>query len=220
VAVSVHSHRPEIEDERMTRVPGNLARKVAGLRNMLSLRAEGYLQDNVSLNPVVSRLNLGELDGYVEFFSGLGLRDIRFNLIWPEGDVREDPAWIPRLSEAVPVMARLALLNEKKPRARLTFGGIPPCTLRFAGLSPRLRGYVAAKYFDEPAYDPANDVALAAGGGKPRFVWQQQKRDVLKTQAPGCASCSVRGRCEGVWRSYAELYGFSELEPLAEERRA
>ena len=77
-------------------------------------------------------------------------------------------------------------------------------------------GYLASKYLDEAGFDPPNDVSMATKQGpmRDRFVWQQVKRDVLKTMGPDCGRCSHQGRCEGIWASYAQLYGFSELSPL------
>ncbi len=214
--LSVHSRHPEIEDRLATRVPGNLARKIAGLRNLIALRGEGYLRDGVSLNPVLFRRNLSDVEEYVSYFGGLGVDDIRFNYIWPEGDVHSDPAWVPSLREAMPSIVRLMLINERKLKKRLTFGGVPKCALRLAGVSGRLLSYLAAKYLDECGFDPANDVSIATREAEDcdRFVWQEVKRDRLKVQAASCGDCTERRRCEGVWRSYAQLYGLAELQPL------
>ncbi|MBI3566125.1 MAG: radical SAM protein, partial [Elusimicrobia bacterium] len=66
VTVSVHSHRPEIEDGLITLVPGNLARKVAGLKNLLAWRRKGALAGGVALNPVLCRPTLGDIEEYLE----------------------------------------------------------------------------------------------------------------------------------------------------------
>lgn len=214
VALSVHSHRAELEDGPITGVPGNLGRKIKALGNLFALRRRGFLPDNISLNPVLCGPTLPDMEGYIRFFSRLGVRDIRFNYIWPQGGVVGDKEWTPSFRQAIPAIARILLLNERRLKLRLTFGGIPKCVLRFAGLSPALTAHFAAKYFDEGVFDPANDVSLAGGGGKERFVWQEQKRDALKTMGPDCGTCRHAGGCEGVWRTYAELHGFSELEPV------
>lgn len=216
VTLSVHSHRAEVEDGPMTRVPGNLARKLAGLKNLTALRAKGLLADGIALNPVLSRLNMDELEEYVAFFGALGLDDIRFNFIWPQGAALDDPAWVPTFREAMPRIVRLILVNEKRLRKHLTFGGVPKCALSLAGIGGSLGDYLATKYLDEAGFDPDNDVSLATKTGPmlDRFVWQRVKRDVLKTRAPSCAECAEDARCEGVWGSYAAMYGFDELRPL------
>lgn len=216
VTVSVHSHEPEIEDRLIMRVPGALARKVRAVRNLVGLRGRGFLPGGISLNPVLCRPTLRGMEDFVLFFGGLGIDDIRFNYIWPHGEVREDPAWTPPFREAMPEVVRLLLANEKRLRKHLSFGGIPKCALKLAGVSPRLLEYLWSKYLDEGGFDPGNDVSMATKRGpmRDRFVWQQVKRDVLKTMGPDCGRCRHRKRCEGVWESYARLYGFSELRPL------
>ena len=216
VSVSVHSHRAEVEDGLMTRVPGNLARKIEGIRNLAALRGRGFLRDNLSLNPVLCRPNLHELEEFVEFFAALGAEDVRFNYIWPHGDVRNDRAWIPSLAEAMPEIVRAMLRNETVRRRRLTFGAVPKCALRLAGVSGKLLEYLAGKYLDEACFDPPNDVSMATRGERPedRFVWQTVKRDQFKTMPPSCVRCRWAPGCDGVWKSYADLYGFAGLEPV------
>jgi len=216
VTVSVHSHEPEIEDRLIMRVPGALARKVRAVRNLVALRGRGLLPGDISLNPVLCRPTLGGLGGFVRFFAALGVGDVRFNYIWPHGEVAADPAWTPSYREAMPAVVRLLLVNEKKPLLRLSFGGIPKCALKLARVPPRLLEYLWSKYLDEGGFDPGNDVSMATKQGplRDRFVWQQVKRDVLKTMGPDCGRCRHQKRCEGVWASYAALYGFTELVPL------
>jgi MoaA/NifB/PqqE/SkfB family radical SAM enzyme len=216
VTVSAHSHRPEIEDGLIMRVPGALGRKVRAVRNLVALRGRGLLPDDISLNPVLCRPTLLGMEGYIRFFGELGVGDVRFNFIWPHGEVKTDPAWTPSLREAMPEIVRILLANEKRLRKRLSFGGIPKCALLLAGVSGRLMEYLASKYLDEAGFDPGNDVSMATKQGpmRDRFIWQQVKRDVLKTMGPDCGKCRHQSRCEGVWASYAQLYGFAELTPL------
>jgi len=214
--VSVHSHQPEIEDRLITRVPGALARKVRAVRNLVALRRQGLLPGDISLNPVLCRPTLRGMEEFILFFGGMGVDDVRFNYIWPHGEVKANPAWIPSFREAMPEIVRILLVNEKRLRKHLSFGGIPECALSLAGVSGRLMEFLASKYLDEAGFDPGNDVSMATRQGpmRDRFVWQQVKRDVLKTMGPDCGRCRHQSRCEGVWASYAQLYGFTELRPL------
>jgi MoaA/NifB/PqqE/SkfB family radical SAM enzyme len=216
VTVSIHSHLAKVEDA-LTRVPGNHARKVLGIANMAALRKAGRLPDNISLNPVFSRRNMRHLKEYVLFFADLGVDDIRFNFIWPHGEVPSDRTWIPSYREAMPHAVRLMLLAEKgRIRSHITFGAVPKCMLRLARVSGKLLEHLGARYLDEAAYDPSNDVSMANEEGRPqdRFVWQEIKRDVFKTMSPRCRECRFYAGCDGVWKSYAELYGLGELCPL------
>jgi cyclic pyranopterin phosphate synthase len=225
VTISAHSHRPEVEDGMITLVPGNLEKKIAGIRNLMKLRAQGLLKDNVSLNPVLCRPTMKSMEEYLAFYCSLGIEDVRFNFIWPEGAVGEDPAWVPRFSEAMPYILRAILRNEKRPGLHLTFGGVPKCALAGAGLSDRLREHIAEKYLDEATNDPDNDVSVVSGadpGLRPptRFVWQEMKRNMLKTRGEGCRDCRHYERCEGIWKTYVKLYGFDEFVPVRRAKSA
>jgi cyclic pyranopterin phosphate synthase len=214
--ISVHSHRSEIEDRHITRIPGNHVRKVAAIRNLVALRKEGLLPDNISLNPVLCRPNLAEMAEYLDYFGNLGINDVRFNYIWPRGAVGKKRAWIPSFREAMPQILSAMLSSERHPRGHLSFGSVPWCTLQLTEVSSRLHRYLAAKYLDEASFDMPNDVSVAREGGAPwdRFEWQELKRDALKVKPPRCARCARGARCDGVWKTYVDLYGVDELQPL------
>lgn len=215
VTLSVHSHRADIEDGLITLVPGNFERKMAALANLQALRRQGLFKDGISLNPVLCGPTLGLVDDYIVFFGGLGLHDIRFNYIWPRGEVLTSRDWTPPFKESMRQILRVMLLNEKRPRTRLSFGGVPRCALLLAGVSGRLLEHLALKYLDEDVFDPPKDVSLAdRRGPDARFVWTEVKKNVLKSKGPRCRDCRHEPRCEGVWGSYADLYGFDELRPL------
>ncbi len=215
VTLSVHSHVPEVEDLVITRVPGNLARKLAAIKNLVALRSEGALRDEISVNPVLCRPNLLGMEGFIRFFGDLGIHDVRFNYIWPEGGTRDDRAWIPSYREAMPEILRILLINEKRLKKHLTFGAVPKCALALTGVSGRLLEYLSAKYLDEASFDPGNDVSIAThAASDDRFDWQDNKRGVLKTKFPDCGRCGHEARCEGVWKSYVQIYGFDEFRPL------
>ncbi|MBI3288421.1 MAG: radical SAM protein, partial [Elusimicrobia bacterium] len=78
--VSVHSHIPEIE-ERLVEVPGILEKKIQAIDNLVAVKRAGRLPDNVSLNPVLNRLNAPHMEAFARFFAARGIDDIRFNFI-------------------------------------------------------------------------------------------------------------------------------------------
>lgn len=226
-AVSVHSHRPELELE-LIKVPDGLERKVAGLKNLLAEKAAGRLPDNVSINPVLNKKTYKHVVEFIEFFTALGIDDIRFNFIRPEGkaevtegglaadnEVARDV--VPTFTEVAPYIRRAIVANEKRFRIHLTFGEMPLCGLPSELLSnPRL----LKKYVGE-FQDLTTDVALFAAprkqegqDGLDRFNWQDRKRDFLKQSVRACGSCRYHGTCFGVARGYVGLYGEREFRPL------
>lgn len=209
--ISLHSHLAEVED-KLTEVPGNFARKIKGLKTLLARKAAGRLHDNVSLNPVLNRRTYLDMAGYIEYFRGLGVDDIRFNYIWPQARVTGDKSMIPSYREAMPQIARAVLLNERRWKMTISFGGVPPCMLRWSGLSmsPRAAAHFAERYFDESGVDLSTRVS--ANGD--RFDWRERKRDRMKIHAPACSGCLWHQRCDGVWKTYADMWGFDEMVPV------
>jgi MoaA/NifB/PqqE/SkfB family radical SAM enzyme len=218
-AVSVHSHRSEVE-AALTKVPDALERKTKGLRNLLAELSAGRVPDNVSINPVLNRKTYPHLVEFIDSFVRLGIRDIRFNFIRPEGkaEIENDVARevIPTFTEVAPYIRRAILANERTYRIHLTFGEMPIC-----GLPEDLRRNRAllGKYVGE-FQDLTTDVALFAAprknegqDGLDRFNWQDRKRDQLKQEVQACARCRYRGVCFGVARGYVTLYGEREFFP-------
>ena len=214
--VSIHSHTAEMENA-LTGLPGNFDRKLKGLRLLREYREKGRLPDNVSLNPVLNKKTLSDLEAYIEFFRGEGFDDIRFNYIWPQSRVRRDRDMIPRYREAMPEILRVILLNERRWKMHLTFGGIPICMLRWgkAKLSPKLAEHLGSRYLSE-SDDLPTQVSLQ---GRERFNWQDRKKNMLKTHRKGCEKCRYAPVCEGVWKTYAELYDLDELVPVEPARK-
>ena len=213
VTMSLHSHIPEIE-ERLVGVPKILEKKIQALKNLVEARGRGFFKDGVSLNPVLCRPNAPHMEGYVRFFKSLGINDIRFNFIWPESRVKNDKTVVPRFQDVVPPILGLILKNEKEIKIRVSFGGIPYCVL-----PPFIHENwdLLRRYFYEEGMDLPTEVSFLwpdQKGGAQRFNWHEKGRDVFRAKVPACASCSLDRFCMGVYRSYLDLHGDSEIHPI------
>jgi hypothetical protein len=225
-AVSVHSHRPDLEEE-LVKVPDALERKVAGLRNLLVEKAAGRLPDNVSINPVLSKKTAPHIVDFIAFFVSIGLDDIRFNFIRPEGkaEIDADPACgsalarsiVPTFTEVKPWIRRAIVANETRFKIHLTFGEMPICALP----DELLRNAALLRRYVGEFQDLTTDVALFAAprreegkDGLDRFNWQDRKRAQLKQPVAACASCRYGGTCFGVAKGYVSLHGDREFHPL------
>lgn len=212
VTVSIHSHRPEVEDW-ITGVPGNLKRKLQALSNLVELRRLGKLPDNVSVNPVLSRRNMRDMEAYVRYLHAeVGVEDFRFNFIWPQSRALRDETIIPRFEEAVPWMLNLIRVNERELGLHVTFGAVPFCILPkpFQERWPLLE-----KYF----YDEGNDLPTSVSFPHndevetvDRFDWHARSRDDYRTKVEACSRCRLNDKCMGIYRTYLELYGESEFK--------
>jgi MoaA/NifB/PqqE/SkfB family radical SAM enzyme len=216
-AVSVHSHHAEVE-AWLTKVPDALERKLAGLAYLLAERAAGRVPDNVSINPVLNKKTYRHVVEFLRFYRGLGIDDVRFNFIRPEGkaEIEHEIAQeiVPTFTEVAPFIRRAILANERELGIHVTFGEMPICGLPRSLLRTPLLLY---KYVGE-FQDLVTDCALfaaprrqAGNDGLDRFNWQERKRSFLKQPVAACNGCRFGGACFGVARGYVAMYGEGEL---------
>lgn len=170
--------------DAVTSSPGTFARTVVGLDN---LHAAGV---TITLNFVICRANYLSLVPYVDMVADRwpGV-DINLSFVAASTDVvPRDEALVPRYSLVIPQIA-LAMARAKERGHRVigfdSMCGIPLCLVP-DDLAPFFNLDTIPDGFD---------------GG-----------EFLHTDA--CQSCSLRGRCYGLRRGYAELHGVSELRPI------
>ena len=209
VALSIHSHRRELEDEINQR-PGAFDQKLQAISHLTRAREAGRLPDGFALNTVLHAKNVAQLDSLVAFFKGRGVDDLRLNFIRPENQAEGNPGWVPSFARTTPRLLALVVRNETDFGLALGFADIPWCRYPWEVLSSAvLRG----RYLGEMR-DLDTDVTLYRSddrGGPRRFHWQAQRVGQLKCHLAVCERCSLRTRCEGVWRGYVDIHGDGEF---------
>ncbi len=159
--------------------------KVAGIRAALRVGLP------VSVNHVVCRQNLAQVEAFVGWFAGIfepRPKHLVFSFPLPAGRARRSGVeTIPRYREAAPAI--LAGLNRARDLGLAAhvagICGLPTC------VEARLRE------FPEPHPEPFDS---RLGPDRVRF--------------PGCAGCAWSERCPGVPIRYLELYGTDEFATL------
>jgi MoaA/NifB/PqqE/SkfB family radical SAM enzyme len=209
VALSIHSHRAELEDT-ITRRRGSFDQKVEAIHHLVRARDAGRLPDGFSLNTVLHAQNVAQLAPQSTFFGKLGVSDIRLNFIRPEVPADQARKWVPTFARTTPRLLALVEKNETRLGLQLGFADLPLCRYPWELLAnPALRN----RYLGE-LRDLETEVTLyrpEPRGGAKQFNWQDQRTTYLKCHVPICERCVLRPRCEGLWRGYVELYGDSEL---------
>jgi sulfatase maturation enzyme AslB (radical SAM superfamily) len=204
VGISIHGHNGKIEDFLSGR-KGNFERKIRAIENLLEMHRAGRLPHNVSLNAVLNRYNFRRMAPFCAFFKKLGIGD-------------RGKEFTPTLTELAPQLVKMILVNERLLRMEVSFGDVPLCTypldiLRSRRLASAYVGEIrdldtSCAVFISPA-----DLSVEAQ----RFNWNDRKREALKVQTEQCRRCTASGVCEGLWRSYVELYGTDELKAIREQ---
>ncbi|MBM4354439.1 MAG: radical SAM protein [Deltaproteobacteria bacterium] len=59
----------------------------------------------------------------------------------------------------------------------------------------------------------------STGNGALRLVTKEATDRMLRVYGPDCPACAAFKWCDGIWRRYADEYGFDEFVPLGDERR-
>ncbi len=210
VALSVHSHRADLEDH-ITGVPGAFRQKLSALELLTAARRAGQLPHGLSLNTVLHARNVASLPRLVSFFHRRGCGDMRLNFIRPEVAPDQARRWVPSFGRTTGRIRELLLFNETRLGARITLADFPLCRLPWELLAnPRLR----RRYLGEPL-DLDTRVAMhrpSAKGGTKEFQWREQRVEYLKRHPAVCGRCPLRSVCEGVWRGYLDLFGEGEFE--------
>ena len=185
--VSLHSPDGATVD-RITGTPGSLTRTVDGVKNLLAADIE------VHLNCVVNRYNHPQLSQLVRFVADElpGATSLTFSYVAPLGRALNNRDVVPRITETVSNLATALKLAEELGVIAFVPGrcGIPHCLLpgleRFF-LDYRMRNIAPATHH-RSLHDRV----------KPAF----------------CGRCRMDRHCQGLWASYARMYGTGELTPL------
>ncbi len=213
VTVSFHGHTQQIEDT-ISRREGFFHRKVAGLKNLIAHERAGAFPDGISVNPVVTTSNYRYLPEMAVFFTKLGVRDIRFNAIRPEGQALYNPDVVPTYDMVRPFIEKTILLNERKLKNRITFGDFPFCVMPDAfKLNRRLFFKYTGQFND---LDKEIAIYRSPKHGElsyENFKWDDHKNS-HKSFVAACRTCRVAPLCHGVWIDYVGHFGDKEFAPI------
>lgn len=170
--------------ERITRTPGTFERTISGVQNLL---AAGV---SVGVGVVFTHENREEARALVELVATrLAGADLTLSVAAPINDRLDVETITPRYSELAPTLREAAYAAHELgvPFAGL-FGqcGVPPCVLDA---------------------DPVCFPELA----REHPDWSAAE-DFLHAEA--CSGCRLEKKCPGIRRSYAAVYGTSELRTL------
>jgi len=216
VGISIHSHRPDLED-RITSREGSFASKIAGLRRLVAHRRRGRLPHGLAVNPVITRLNLPHLLPMFRFFGRHGVDDLRFNFVRAIGRAEGSRDLTPRYQDAARACVELIVQNERQGRRSLSFGDFPFCVWPWEVLGSEV---LRRRYIGE-FHDLVTDVSLFEApsedtGDLDRFNWAERRKARLKHKFTACEGCAFYDACEGVYRCYTDIYGIDEFGAVSE----
>ncbi len=189
--VSFHSQHAE-RVGLLTGVAGTLARKIGCIKTAKSLGIE------VTLNFVATPTNLDEVEAFPSYVVDTFGADVAltFSVTAPLQRAASNFSLVPRARDVALPLAR-ALTSAKQLGVKATVpevGGLPRCVL------------------------PANSGSFVANDrhSPPQPGRERARGSPDRVKAPTCRQCALDDTCIGIWRRYADVYGFDEFQPVCE----
>ena len=189
---ALHGHTAAVHDG-LTCVPGSFDQTVAGIKNLKSLGQK------VMMNSVITSANYRHLPELAELLVSLGVDQFQFAFIHISGRAAANSDWIvPEKKKLLPYLQRALDIGLKAGKPVYT-EAIPYCLLR---------GYeqcIAERIIPESS---VYDIDF--------FIKDYGNYRKTKGKAKGvhCHECRYDKICEGPWKEYPDLYGWSEFIPV------
>ncbi len=189
---ALHGSTPEIHD-RLTAAPRSHVQTVRGIRVLVALG------QRVITNSVITSVNHQDLPALAGLLVELGVFQFQFAFVHILGTARRNREWlVPRKREVMPYV-RKGLDIGRAAGVRCMTEAIPYCLM--AGYEE----HVAEKIIPRTRVCDA-DQTLAD--------YTEYRLTEGKAHGPPCERCDLASRCEGPWREYPEMYGWSEFLPV------
>lgn len=203
--VTLSSQDAAIEDA-LCGESGTHRRKLRGLESILAAARDSSCPPSIGVNLLLAKPTLPRLSATLRWLYGIGVREFGLDFVWPMARIVRNQSFVPRYREAANILLDVLYWAEVNPSIQLRCTGFPPCMLRWA------------KDEDRPDVKRLRDRYLVESVVRSIIVWPTEARidwmawcRALKTQGPACRACPWSASCSGVWKSYARLYGLSEL---------
>ncbi len=191
IFVGLHSHNPSIHDYLLG-LKGAFKSCVRGISNALKEKIM------VTLNPVITTKNYKGLPRYIEFVKNNfpQIKYISLSVIQPRGRAWINKQLVPRYKLISPYIRRGVALGTKYGMViNNPYCGLPLC----------IGGWY--KYLGQCLEYAQNSLKMKSG-----HKYKNNNSDKVKGRQ--CAFCRLGNFCNGIWREYAMLYGFSDLKAI------
>ena len=195
----------EESHDAVTLRPGSFERLVTGMEYVASLGQD------VTINMCVNEHSYRALPHYRELLEKYKVRQLHIDQVRPSdaGDRTMDyfKEIMPRYSEMAPYFAKmLERIDEWDSDYDVNLGNYPYCQLPEWAHKIHHDGQ---KTFTYPADGHGNFC-------DPFDKYPTKRHD--KSHAPGCKGCVFKKQCNGVFDTYAEMYGVDEFKAVSKER--
>ena len=196
--VAYHSHLDDAQDALT-------GMKDSGAATRKGIQAALKAGIPVSVNPVLTRLNLASFPDFVdhlaETFGADALEVVCVTLVQPHGRAAKGTDLLPRYSDTLPALTEaLRRAAAHGIRTDTHYASLPLCHLLPEQVAASLEYRESAALRARPADAPPLEARM-------RRVFDG------KIQGPPCRRCVLRNHCNGVWRAYVQRHGWGDIVP-------
>ncbi|MDH3324433.1 MAG: radical SAM protein [Candidatus Peregrinibacteria bacterium] len=192
LGISIHGHSSDIHDY-LTRSENSFKQALRGMDNLKNIGKK------FMTNSVINKKNYESLPEMVRFLSGYNPDLMLFSFPWPKGNAMDN------FDEIIPVYSEIkdklieSLELGKNLNQNIKVMDVPFCILGdnydfMHELDIERERDIVTHAFDVVTYG------------------QSSGREKMKCQK--CQKCQFFEKCEGVWGTYAEVFGFDEFKPV------
>jgi MoaA/NifB/PqqE/SkfB family radical SAM enzyme len=192
-ALSLHGHTSKLHDF-LTDAPGSFSQTVLGIRNLKKLGKE------VITNTVITKYNYRFLPDIARLLVSLNVSQYQFAFIHITGQAEENKEQIvPRKKTIMPYIKKGLDIGIKAGKSVMT-EAIPYCLMN------GYEDYIAENKIPE---SKVHDIDFVVES------FSEYRKNIGKVKGPQCSKCKYFSICEGPWKEYPELYGWSEFKPIS-----
>jgi len=192
---ALHGSNAQIHDS-LTQVPGSFKQTVQGIKNLRELG------QYILTNSVVARMNYKDLPSLAKLLVNLKVDQYQFAFMHINQIIAHNKKLIdkivPRYKEAVPYMKKGIDIGVKA-GIRVMVEAVPYCFME------GYERYISEQYIPFTSIID-NKIELADYGA--------YRKTKGKAKGPQCKECKYDKICEGPWREYPEIFGWSEFKPV------
>ena len=192
---ALHGSNAQIHDS-LTQVPGSFKQTLQGIKNLREL------DQYILTNSVITRMNYKDLPSLAKLLVNLKVDQYQFAFMHINQIIAHNKKLIdkivPRYKEAVPYMKKGIDIGVKA-GIRVMVEAVPYCFME------GYERYISEQYIPFTSIID-NKIELADYGA--------YRKTKGKVKGPQCKKCKYDKICEGPWREYPEIFGWSEFKPV------
>ena len=193
---ALHGSSAKVHDS-LTQAPGSFAQTTQGIRNLIKLG------QHVITNSVITKGNYKDIPKLAQLLVDLKVDQFQFAFIHINEIIANDSnltkTIVPRYKEAIPYVKK-GLDIAAKAGISAMVEATPYCFMK------GYEKFVSEQYI--PAASVFDDVAVTMDYGAYR-------KNEGKSKGPLCSSCKMNKICEGPWKEYPQIFGWSEFIPIS-----